>query len=392
MAAPSSTPRSPGSDDRSQAVESAILRSVTEHAQEWFPEAGPRPTVHLRQLVNRPRAALYAVHLDGSPRPQVLAKVRRDSLGGVGGGWAGRRPRLTAEPLPTSEMVALEHAGLRAIAAMIGPGHPSLAAVRPLAHLADVDTILMDYVDATTLRSVLLGQSRLPGRRSTSARPATDDLWRAVGAWLRSFQGAMPAETLTARQSTRDEVVERFTAYEAFLVDRLGRRALGDGACRGGELAARVLPERLSLAVGHGDLAPRNVFVLPDDRVAVFDPMPRWAVPRFEDLSRFLVGTRLLGLQLHTHGAAFSEDSMARRERQLIDGYAGAEPLPMAELRCVQLLVTLDHWSALVDTAAAGPRGRLRAVSARLATGYLRRETRRIADLIEGDAGGSRPA
>ena len=87
MAAPSSTPRSPGSDDWSQAVESAILRSVTEHAQEWFPEAGPRPVVHLRQLVNRPRAALYALHLDGSPRPQVLAKVRRDSLGGVGGGW-----------------------------------------------------------------------------------------------------------------------------------------------------------------------------------------------------------------------------------------------------------------------------------------------------------------
>ena len=392
MAAPSSIPRARGSGDgRSQAVESAILRSVAEHAEEWFPEAGRQPAVHLRKLVDRPRALLYAVHLRGSAEPSLLAKVRRDALGD-GTGWTGTRPRLTAGPLSTPEMVALEYSGLRAIEAVIEPGSAAHVAIRPRAHLADVDAILMDFVDAATLRDVLLAQSRLRGRRPGSGRAATDAPWRHVGAWLRSYQRAIPAAGLPARQATRDEVVERFAAFDAFLVERLGRRAVGDGARRGVDFAARVLPEAVPLAVGHGDFAPRNVFVLPDERIAVFDPMPRWAVPRFEDLSRFLVGTRLLGLQLHTHGAAFSRESMARREQHLIEGYAGGDDVPLDELSCMQLLVTLDHWSAVVDAAATGPRGRLRALSGRLAAGYLRRETDRLAALIGGLARGSRPA
>lgn len=392
MARPSSIPLAPGSsDDGSAVVESAILRSVAEHVGEWFPEAGRQPAVHLRKLVDRPRALLYAVHLAGSAEPHLLAKVRRDALG-EGTGWAGTRPRLTAGPRPTSEMVALEYSGLRAIEAMSEPGHAAYAAIRPRAHLEDVDTILMDYVDAATLRDVLLAQSRLPGRRPGSGAAATDASWRHVGAWLRGYQQAIPAEDLPARQSTRDEVVERFTAFDAFLVERLGRRTVGDGARKGADLAARVLPTAVPMAVGHGDFAPRNVFVLPDDRIAVFDPLPRWSVPRFEDLSRFLVGTRLLGLQLHTHGAAFSQESMTRREQHLIEGYAGGENVPLDELRCIQLLVTLDHWSAVVDVAAAGPRGRLRALSGRLAAGYLRREADRLAASIEDQARGPRPA
>jgi hypothetical protein len=389
MATPPTTPDGIPTDLRPDAVEPAILRSVTEHAGEWFPGVSTRPTVSLRQLVNRPRAALYAVHLDGSPAPCVLAKVRRDSLASETGVWAGTRPRLAVGPLPGSELVALEYAGLRAIEASLGPAHPEFAAVRPLAHLVDAGTILMDYVDARTLRQVLLGQSRLTRWRRTAGPAETDELWRRVGAWLRLYQRSVPTEELSARQATRDEIVERLAALDRFLTDRLGRRRLGNAVGRGIELAARALPDRLSMAVGHGDFAPRNVFVLRGGRLAVFDPMPRWAVPRFEDLSRFLVSTRLLGIQLHTHGAAFSEDSMARRERLVIEGYVGNQDLPLAELRCLQLLVALDHWSALVDTPGAGTRRRVRQISARSATGYLRRETQRVVGLLEAELGGS---
>ena len=39
------------------------------------------------------------------------------------------------------------------------------------------------------------------------------------------------------------------------------------------------------MAVGHGDYAPRNLFVDRSGRVTVIDPMPRWVVPRVEDIA-----------------------------------------------------------------------------------------------------------
>lgn len=395
MAAPGSSSAAhhpdPAEDEGSRRVEEAILRRVAEGAAEWFPQLGARPVPRLRRLVDRPRAVIYAVHLDESPVPHVLAKQRRNAAGDVAGRWGGTRPRLVTGPLPSSETAALEFQALCAIEAMIGPDDPELAAVRPLAHLADEDTILMEYVQADTLRDRLLGRSRLPLARAGRRSSAGDDQWRQVGAWLRRYQQTMSVTAVPARQATRDEVVERFAAYDEFLSGRLGRRTVGDTARRGAELAAAVLPERLPLAVVHGDFAPRNVFVFPDGRTAVFDPMPRSAAFRFEDLAASLVALRLLGIQLHTHGAAFSEQELARRERELIQGYLGEEQPRPAELHCYQLLLTLDRWSALVDERPAGARGRLRQLSVRAASGYLRRETRRVADLVEPGLSGPSP-
>src|SRR5215207_26155 len=249
----------------------------------------------------------------------------------------------------------------------------------------------MDYVNGQTLRQVLLGQSRLPFHRS-APQHGSETMWRRAGTWLRTYQHALPVARLPARQAGREDVVERFLAYDEFLVDRLGRRAFGDAALRGADLAAQLLPDRLSMAVGHGDFAPRNVFVLRDGRLAVFDPLPRWAVPRFEDLSRFLVACRLMGVQLLTRGAAFSETAMDRREQDIIEGYRGEAALALPELRCHQLLITLDLWSALVDIPAEGLRGRLREAAVTAMSGYLRRETERVADLIEAERGRTRPA
>ncbi len=372
-------------------VEAAIRRRVTDCGHEWFPGVGRNPTVHVRQLVNRPRAVLYAVHLDGSEAPQVLAKLRRDALGGASGGWAGTRPRLAASPLPTTEMVALEYAGLRAIEGMLDPADPHLAAVRPLAHLADEDTILMDHVDGETLRAALVRRSRLRflGVGVRGRGRDSDDAWRQVGTWLRRYQRAVPTAGLPSRQPTREEVVERFAAYDAFLTDVLGRRTVGEAARRGIELAADALPEQLPLAVGHADFAPRNVFVLADGRLAVFDPMPRWAAPRFEDPATFLVALRSLGIQLHSHGAAFDPGELDRRERLVVEGFLGGEPAFLAAVRCYQMLMMLDRWSALVDAPARGPRGRVQQASVRWASGYLRRELRRVADLVEAHLAGA---
>jgi hypothetical protein len=360
-------------------LEQAIHDRVAESAELWFPGVGANPTVRLRPLVERPRATLYAVHVGEVPGPPlVLAKVRRGWPGGESGQWAGTRPRLVSHPLPAPEQVALEYSGLRAIHAMIAPGDSRFRAVRPLDHIVAEDTLLMEYVAAPTLRRLFAQESRLSPRGLMSSRRTSDEVWRRVGSWLRVFQESMPATGLPARQATRDEVAERFRAYEEFFRGRPGGRSAADAARLGADLAAAELPERLSMAVGHGDFAPRNVFVHQDDRISVFDPLPRWIVPRSEDLCRFLVAVRFSGALVHTRGAAYGAADLDRLERAVLAGFGAGQDLPPGELRCLQLLVTLDTWSALLDAPAGGWRGRLRRAAAERASGFVHRETTRL--------------
>ena len=377
----------PVGDPAVRSVEDAIRQRVAERADEWFPGVGGRPPVRLRRLVERPRAVLYAVHVgEDSARPQVLAKVRRGWPGAVR--EQGARPRLTPDLLGAAEQTALEFAGLTAIHAIVGTDHPAYGAVRPLDHLADDDTILMEYVAAPTLRHVLLRAHRLSARTGNGPRRhGADDAWVRAGAWLRTFQQHMPGEGVPARQATRDDVVDRFEAFSAFLTSRLGNRAAGEAVRRGAQLAADVLPARMPMAIGHGDYAPRNVFLLEDGRLAVFDPLSRWRVPQFEDLCRFLVAVRMQGVQVHTHGAAYGAGELDRRERAVIDGYCGGGAVPVPELRCYQLLITLDKWAALVDSPSRSVPGRIRKASLRLAAGYLREEAGRLVGLVESGRG-----
>jgi hypothetical protein len=366
-------------------IEEVVLERVAERADEWFPDVGARPAVALRRLADRPRAALYRVDVgEGPSARRVVAKVRRGWLGAAQ--QAGARPRLAPDLLPAAEQTALEFDGLTAIQAMFGPTDGRFAAVRPLEHLADVNTILMEHVDAPTLRDVLVRRSRFSPRTRRRAR-GQEDAWRRAGEWLRTFQDQMHGEGLPARQATREEVVERFEAFVDFLASRLGERAVGGAARAGAQLAADVLPRRLPLAVGHGDYAPRNVFLLGDGRLAVFDPLSRWRVPRCEDLCRFLVAFRLQAIQLHTHGVAYGAAEQDLRERAVIDGYCGSDAVPLPEMRCQQLLITLDRWCTLVDSPSNGWSGRLRAASLDRAAGYLRKETRRLVELIESGSG-----
>jgi len=360
-------------------VEEVLVRRVAERAEEWLPGAGARPPVRLHLLRERPRALLYRVDVgNGHGNRLLLAKVRKGWSGAAQ--QAGARPRLAPDLLPVAEQTALEYAGLSAIHTLFGD-REEFGTVRPLDHLVAEDAIIMEYLAAPTVRAVLArGRGVSPGR-AARRRPA--DLCRRSGAWLNAFQRRMPGGDLPARQATREQIVDRFEAFTEFLARRLGPRAVGAAARSGARLAADVLPPRPELAVGHGDYAPRNLFALADERVAVFDPLCRWRVPRFEDLCRFLVAVRLPAAQVHTHGAAYGAGELDRRERALIEGYRGEQELALPELRCYQLLITLDRWCALVDSPASTPAGRLRAASVVRASAYLRRETRRLVELAQ---------
>lgn len=369
-------------DSRREAqLEHAVAQRVQQEADSWFPGVSARPAVRLRLLSRRPRALLYAVRVGSHPAPLVLAKVRLETRA-AGTGPEPHRPHLAPTPAPVAEQTAREFAGLCAVHERFGNGvDRRFGAVRPLAHLPSEHTLLMEYVDAPTLRDRLTTQSRLSLPRQRDPE-ATATPWSYAGAWLRRYHDDVRVPAVTTRQASLDEVVERFAAYGGFLGDRLGRD-VGDLARRGGRLAEEVLPDRLPVALGHGDFAPRNVFVEPGGRVTVFDPMPRWDVPVYEDLARFLVGIRLLGARVHTRGAAYSRRRVEEHEQEVIDGYWTEQPVPGPQVRCYELLVLLDKWSALVDAATRGRGAGLRNRSVLLAAGFVQDEARRLLELAD---------
>lgn len=361
-------------------AERHIERRVTAGFSTWFPDSRGDRSVHLQPLVRRPRARLYAVTVGrDTTAPQILAKVRLDGPA-ASDDKVDHRPTLSASPLTARELTALEYRGLQAIAAF-ADGDCRFGFVRPLDHLEETSTILMDYVEAPTFRRVMLGRTRLRLASPWRGRSDDEEDWTRVGAWLERFQRSVPSAGLPGRQRLREEVVDQFLAYGRFLARASGRRWYDDLGRTGAELASHVLPEVLPRATGHGDYAPRNMFLSPDGRLTVFDPLARWAVPVHEDLSRFLVGIRLLGLQLHSHGAAFDAKHVQAWEAAVIRGFDAGRGPQQPALRCYQLLILLDKWSALVDARARGWRGRARTASLHLTSPYFRSQAHELVDL-----------
>ena len=95
---------------------------------------------------------------------------------------------------------------------------------------------------------------------------------------------------------------------------------------------------------------------------------------------------------MHTRGAAYAADTLARWQSEVVKGYYGSEA-PLAAVRCYQLLLMLDKWSALVEparNASAAPdgvRATLRKVSQDAASGYVRAQAEQLLALA-GSAGG----
>ena len=363
-------------------AETAIAARVARDAPTWFPGTPPDQAVQLRTLASGRRSRVYAVSV-GEPTapPLLVAKVRHQGSATGAGRHGPSRPTLTPSQADEAELTEREYAGLGVIAETFAAGDPRFDAIRPLALLAEHHTILMELASGDPVRQLVLRASRIHPARLRSQGPTPELVLPAVGAWLRRFHDAQSTASYPVRQGTGRDVVAHFCALEEFLGRRLGR-GFGDLAGAGSGLAAELLPPGpLPLAVGHGDFAPRNVLVNGAGRLVVIDPQPRWALPAQEDLCRFLVGLQLLGLQTYTRGAAFSAATLSRWQELVISGYhETGTPLPA--LRCYQLLVLLDKWSALLDQApAGGVRGRGRRLLQEAATGYVRAQAEQLVDL-----------
>jgi hypothetical protein len=349
-------------------VVETLAQRIAPHTHEWFPER-PHSGVEVRVLADRPKCILLTVHLDGADVPAALAKLRRDSADDPA---AGGRPRLRREAATAEQLTLLEWAGLEAIESACGDV-AGLGVVRPLLLMPEDAGLVMTFVDAPTLRSHVLGLSRL--RRTRGRLDEAVAGCTLAGRWLRTYQGRSEPSDRPVRQGTREDVVDQLRAYGDFLDSPHWRRIAGAGA----RLVAELFPDDLPLAVGHGDFAPRNM-LLGDGRLTVIDPLPRWQVPAYDDLCRFLVGIRLIGEQIHTHGLAFSSGTLDALEEATVVAYLGpdADPRP---LRAYQLLILMDKWTAMLDNPRRDLSGRLARRSAALADHRVRAEAERLLDL-----------
>jgi hypothetical protein len=349
-------------------VVETLAQRIAPHTHEWFPEQ-PHDGIEVRVLADRPKCVLLTVHLDGAQVPAALAKLRRDSADEPA---AGRRPRLRQEAATAEQLTLLEWAGLQAIERACGDV-AGLGVVRPLLLMPEEAGLVMTFVEAPTLRSNVLDLSRL--------RPTRGRLDEALagcalaGRWLRSYQERSTGSNRPVRQGTRQDLIEQLSAYGEFLDSPAWRRMAAVGA----ELMAASFPRDLPLAVGHGDFAPRNMMVR-DGLLTVIDPLPRWQVPAYDDLCRFLVGVRLIGEQVHTHGLAFPSDTLDALEEAAIGAYLGPSA-DRAPVRAYQLLILMDKWTAMLDNPRRDLAGRLARRSAASADHRVRAEVERLLDL-----------
>ena len=364
-----------------------VVAMAEERAGEWFPTFGRQPvTSTLVSFAIRPRCFLYRFVLtQGDERREIIAKVRHSDVRHRRADRYEDRPELTPQRTMSDEEAAhLEFVGLSLIAEALDDSDPDrFGVLRPLGELPAYATVVMECVEEPTLRS-LVARQWTPVGREMRARADTR-VWDALGEWLGRFHGMHPGLSLPGRMTRIDDLAAQLDRSTGFLIragaDPPSIRSLTVAAsARLGDGHASELP----CAVGHGDFTSQNVFVAPNGRITVFDPLPVWRVCVFEDLARLTMGLRLLGPQAVTGGRLFRPGQLDRWESHLLDAYSGRAGPQEDLLHVYQAVLLLDRWGELVSKHPARGRARrgVRRVRVRVARRWFEQEARRLTRLL----------
>lgn len=325
---------------------------LRENATRWFPDLADAGELRIEgsggregELSSIRRYRLCA----GDVSHGVVAKLRprvldphADSL----------RPRVSP-PLDPETKLVHENAALRAIASQLADrGDDRCFAVRVLDLLESPSALLMEETPGRPLSRALARSSRLlPGFGAGSLTTPLANL----GSWLRAYHDMSALPHTRPRSATRDEFVASVQRFARYLDDaHRPDPPLAAVAERAEALAATWLPDALPLAVGHGDLAPRNVLVDARGRVCVIDTRAAWRVPIYEDLAYFLASARTPRAQAASLGLAFGAGALRRLERAFLLGYFGGEPVPIGCIRLFELRALLDKWASRTEARERG--------------------------------------
>jgi hypothetical protein len=300
----------------------------------------------VRSTTIRRRSRIDVLELVGArtsssrPLPRVLVKTRRAPVAPAEAALGEERPRLAVRDVPEEALLELEYRGLLALQNAVQEQDPSLRCVRPLAHFPEYGAMLLDYVEQPTLRARL---HSLTMRRAAVGTTENLELsFRTCGAVLRRYHEQEPGVPVARRGDDAAQRAQLVQRYIDFLLPRLPDPVLLEPLAG---LAAGI-PDTGPMAMSHGDLAPRNVFAWPEGHVAIFDPMPVWLAPAYEDVARFLVELATMAVQALTRGRAPGDRATGRYRLAFLAGYFGDEPVPVKVLQSYEALLLLDKWAS----------------------------------------------
>ena len=295
-----------------------------------------------RGPARRPWSWQFRAETVGARSGRLLVKVPR---------WEGvgtLEAALVAGPQAAS---AGEFSALGEIYAEVrASGDPGLTAVVPVAYVAAVNALVMEDLDAVSLR-LRLGAGRGPAEAV--------EWFAGIGRWLGRYH-RRPGRAIPARFSAVAEV----TRWEEAGLGHPGlRRSLALARAAAESLDGRTVMH----GVQHGDLTLGNVLVTREGKVAVIDPngtTGRWEA----DAARLLAEIRLGRGQLLTLGAMRPGSLVDRWARALAQGHGGLDAGVLAYDRGAEALqrrIALGEGGAVSRLTAA--------VTASLFRGEIRR-------------------
>ncbi len=315
-----------------EAERRAVIANLAGLAPVWLGTDGPGRvdvTLHRRRSQSSVLTAMVGA---GGAEARVMVKVQHP----VGGG-AGRTGRLVAPELDGDRRCRFEADTLLTVAAGVqAAADRRFGWVEVWDRLADPPALVVRVIDQPSLRDRL--RQAPPAGTALAGERALANL----GAWLALFH-----QMRTPHAVTRCEAGDDATFGVPALIDDLRRQGRGHATVdRVERLVARWRPEPAALPVGlgHGDLAPRNVLVGPDDQVTVYDSLGRFLVPVHEDVAYLLVELAAGSTRLTTRGRPRVPRSVARLRSSFLAAY------PLQEdpvLWFYEVRAALDKWCAL---------------------------------------------
>ena len=328
---------------------SVFMEHIHSHAPRYFPAlASEKLGVQLLSKQERASAVLYRFKVGNDAQNRsVFVKV---PLCLSGNGQKNRstyeKPQLFPKTEP-SDMHWLHYTALKTIYDYYTSlDKAQLGAIRVLDYLPQYHAIFTEGSSDPKLRDLFFRENRL---RYPLGHAGLSTTFQNVGMWLRLYHTMPKDQDVKVRHQHRNDYVEAITTITDFLAKTLKSESFfKETASKLIDTARETLPESLSLGLGHGDYAMRNILVGPNSRVTAFDTFAKWRTPIYEDIGYFLNDLKMSYTQVASHGLAFSLNQLATYEQAFLKGYFDQEPIPYPAIRLYEALALFDKWSSKI--------------------------------------------
>lgn len=311
-----------------------VVAALAANAARWLGGREPGDCVVRIERHRAQSTLIWARLTAGQMSADVVAKVpRATAIDGVGG-------RLFApvdDPLLKAEYEQRTLATVCQGLAGVDDGKWGVA--EPVGYLPELGVVVTRELTSPTFDRLLRGHAG-----PLLVPPA--QVMSNLGSWLGMFQG-LRTEHMEPRDTTPDQLVGGVIGLvEAVRVAGRGSRLPPELDALVERFRAELASSGLSTGLGHGDLAPRNVFVDEAGRVTVIDSLGRFTVPVHEDLAYLLVELTVGASRYVRRGLPRMPGDVAELRAALLAGHGAEDD---AVLWFFELRVLLDKLRALVQ-------------------------------------------